>query len=92
MLISLIAPRPVYVTNASEDLWADPVGTFMSVKEAEKVYKLYNLQSSLPDSIPANNMPFTKPPLAYHIRKGIHDMTFYDWAQFIKTADLYFKL
>lgn len=91
MLISLIAPRPVYVTNASEDLWADPVGTFMSVKEAEKVYGLYNLKSDLPESIPSINMPFIKPPLAYHIREGVHDMTFYDWAQFIKTADLYFK-
>jgi len=91
MLIALIAPRPVYVTNASQDLWADPVGTFMAVKEAEKVYGLYKLQSSLPDSIPVINMPFIKPPLAYHIREGKHDMTFYDWAQFIKTADLYFK-
>ncbi|KAA6440812.1 acetylxylan esterase [Dyadobacter flavalbus] len=91
MLVSLIAPRPVYVTNASEDLWADPVGTFKSVKEAEKVYELYNVKSGLPQSIPAINMPFVKPPLAYHIREGKHDMTFYDWAQFIKTADLYFN-
>lgn len=91
MLIALIAPRPVYVTNASQDLWADPVGTFKAVKEAEKVYGLYKLQSSLPDLPPAINTPFIKPPLAYHNREGKHDMTFYDWAQFIKTADLYFK-
>ncbi|WP_229209315.1 dienelactone hydrolase family protein [Dyadobacter sediminis] len=91
MLVSLIAPRPVYVTNASEDLWADPVGTFLSLKEAERVYGLYKLKSALPESIPAINMPFVKPPLAYHIREGVHDMTSYDWAQFIKNADLYFK-
>lgn len=91
MLVALIAPRPVYVTNASQDLWADPAGTFMAVKEAEKVYGLYKLQSGLPDTLPAINTPFIKPPLAYHNREGKHDMTFYDWTQFIKTADLYFK-
>lgn len=92
MLIALIAPRPVYVTNASLDLWADPTGTFMAEKEAEKVYQLYKLQSSLPATPPALNTPFVKPPLAYHNREGKHDLTAYDWAQFVKTADLHFKL
>ena len=91
MLIASIAPRPVYVTNASEDLWADPKGTFLAEKEAEKVYELYKLKSSLPDAPPALNTPSVKPPLAYHIRQGIHDLTAYDWQQFVKMADIYFK-
>ena len=91
MLLALIAPRPLYVTNASLDLWADPKGTFMAEKEAEKVYVLYNLRSHLPDALPPVNTPFEKPPLSYHIREGNHDLTAYDWAQFVKTADLYFK-
>lgn len=91
MLIAAVAPRAVYVTNASEDLWADPKGTFMAEKEAEKIYELYNLKSSLPDAPPPMNTPSLKPPLSYHIRKGIHDLTAYDWEQFVKTADLYFK-
>ena len=91
MLIALVAPRPVYITNASLDLWGDPKGSYLAEKEAEKVYGLYNLKSSLPATQPAINTPFVKPPLAYHNREGIHNLTEYDWAQFVKTADLHFR-
>lgn len=91
MLIALIAPRPVYATNASEDLWADPTGTFLSLKNAEEVYALYGLRSELPASPPALNEPIIRSPLAYHNREGKHDLTVYDWTQFIKFADYHFN-
>lgn len=90
MLISLIAPRPVYATNASEDLWADPKGTFLSLKNAEDVYGLYGLKSKLPEVPPGLNNPVIESPLAYHNREGKHDMTVYDWKQFIRFADYHF--
>jgi len=90
MLISLIAPRPVYATNASEDLWADPKGTFLSLKNAEGVYGLFGLKSTLPEVPPGLNTPLIESPLAYHNREGKHDMTVYDWKQFIKFADFHF--
>jgi len=90
MLISLIAPRPVYATNASEDLWADPKGTFLSLKNAEDVYSLYGLKSKLPEVPPGLNTPVIESPLAYHNREGKHDMTVYDWKQFIRFADFHF--
>jgi len=90
MLISLIAPRPVYATNASEDLWADPKGTFLSLKNAENVYALYGLKSKLPGTSPGLNTPIIESPLAYHNREGKHDLTVYDWKNFIRFADYQF--
>lgn len=90
MLIAMIAPRPVYATNASEDLWADPTGTFLAMKHAEPVYALYKLKSKLPQQPPALDTPINLPPMGYHNRTGKHDLTFYDWAQFVKFANAYY--
>jgi pimeloyl-ACP methyl ester carboxylesterase len=91
MLIALVAPRPLYATNASKDLWADPTGTFLSLKNAEKVYALYGVKSSLPASPPGINQPVLLSPLAYHNREGEHNLTLYDWGNFIKFADYHYK-
>jgi hypothetical protein len=91
MLISLIAPRPVYATNASEDLWADPRGTFLSLKNAEPVFLLYGLKSALPTVPPGIDHPVIQSPIAYHNRAGKHNLTVYDWTNFIKLADHHFK-
>jgi hypothetical protein len=90
MLISLIAPRPVYATNASEDLWADPKGTYLSLKNAEEVYGLYGLKSALSEVQPELNIPIIESPMAYHNREGKHDLTVYDWKQFIRFADYHY--
>jgi hypothetical protein len=87
MLISLMAPRPVYVTNASEDLWADPKGTYLSLLHAQKAYTLYRRHSGLSPEPPAINSPIINSYQGYHIREGIHDLTAYDWKNFILFAN-----
>ncbi|MGN7205167.1 glucuronyl esterase domain-containing protein [Pedobacter sp. SAFR-022] len=91
MLLALIAPRPLYVTNASEDLWADPTGTYLALKHAESAYALYGLSSRLPEQAPAINQPILNTHLAYHNRAGIHDLTIYEWRNFIRFANFHFK-
>lgn len=91
MLMALMAPRPVYVTSASKDLWADPKGSFLSLKNAEKVYALYGITSKLPADPPPVNTPVIYSHLGYHNREGEHNMTVYDWGNFIKFANYHFK-
>ena len=87
MLISLIAPRPLYTTNATKDVWADPKGSYMSVKSAEPVYSLYKKKSALPKSPPKVEVAIIASPLGYHIREGEHDLTKFDWNNFIRFAN-----
>jgi hypothetical protein len=87
-LLSLIAPRPLYVASAEEDLWADPKGEFLSCVAASPVYVLLGEKG-----FPASEMPHVNSPvigtIAYHIRTGGHDIKLYDWQQYLDFADLY---
>ncbi|MFW5760737.1 MAG: acetylxylan esterase, partial [Cyclobacteriaceae bacterium] len=86
MLLALIAPRPLYVASAEEDKWADPKGEFLSAFHASKVYELYGKRGLADDNMPAINQPLQDGSVAYHIRSGGHDVTDYDWEQYLKFA------
>lgn len=91
-LIALIAPRPVYVASATEDQWADPKGEFLSAKYASPVYKLFGYKGL--EGAEMLTEPDTKvwgDVLAYHYRGGVHDVTTWDWKNYIEFADRFLK-
>jgi hypothetical protein len=88
-LIALIAPRPVYVASAQEDLWSDPKGEFLGARNADTVYHLFGKKGIETDEMPAVHQPIMN-TLGYHIRAGKHDVTMYDWDRYMDFADKHF--
>lgn len=91
MLLALMAPRAVYVASAADDSWADPKGQYLSLVASQPVFNLFNYKTNLPDNMPANNEQIIQLPLGFHNRDGAHDMNLFDWRQFVKFANEYFK-
>ncbi|WP_157172412.1 glucuronyl esterase domain-containing protein [Nocardia pneumoniae] len=89
LLLSLVAPRPLYTASANDDRWADPKGEFLSLRSAATTYTLLGT-SALPSDTP---MPPVDQPIgtdtntAYHIRSGKHDVTAYDWQRYLDFLD-----
>lgn len=89
-LIALCAPRPVLLSNATDDLWANPAGQFEMLRAADPVYQLV-----AGDGLGAKAMPdvgrLLPSRLGYYIRPGKHAMTRGDWAVWLDYADRWLR-
>lgn len=93
LLVAAIAPRPVYIASAVEDTWADPKGEFLAAKMADPVYRFLGTNGmggkEAPAEQPKVDQPFKKGRIGYHVRSGKHDVTDFDWNQYLDFADLH---
>ena len=86
MLLALIAPRPLYVASATEDLWADPRGEYLATQAASGVWRLFGHEGLPPGGPPAPDTPVTG-RVGYHLRRGGHDISAWDWERYLDFAD-----
>ena len=91
MLLALIAPRPLYVASAVEDQWADPKGEFLGAVAASEVYRLLGVKGlDVNATMPGVDRPVGDGHVRYHVRTGKHDITAYDWQQYLDFAARHF--
>ena len=89
-LIALVAPRPVFITGGTQDLWSDPIGEFKACAAAGPVYRLLAKQDMGTTNMPAPDQELISGDLAFREHAGGHtDLP--DWPTFLKFADKYFK-
>ena len=85
-LVALCAPRPVLLSAATGDQWANPTGQFEVARAASPVYELLHA-----GGLRATEMPpvgqLVNSRLGYYIREGKHSMTPADWQVFMDFAD-----
>ena len=88
-LIALCAPRPVLLSNATEDTWANPEGQFEILKAADAVYRLAGGEGVASEKMPEVGQLMDS-RLGYYIRPGKHSMAKDDWKIFLDYADKHF--
>lgn len=90
-LLSLIAPRALYVQSSELDDWADPNAEFASAVLASEVYeKVYGISGLIQSGFPAVDSPLHEGNIGYHVRTGGHLLTKYDWEKYMDFADKIF--
>jgi hypothetical protein len=86
-LIALIAPRPVHIGTAQQDLWADPRGELLALRAAAPAYALYGIHTELPDQLPPADAKPIGTALRFHQREGSHDILPSDWQAYLGHPD-----
>jgi len=88
MMMALIAPRPLLIASAVGAKICDPYGEFLGAKAVSPIYRFLGTKGLPITTLPAINHPdFGQ--VGYYIRSGKHDITPYDWEQFINFADMH---
>ncbi len=75
-LLALCTPAAIYLSEAEEDSWADPEGSWAAIKQVAKARAL-----NPPTGIPRS---WSTDTLGFHMRPGGHDVLTQDWRATLK--------
>jgi len=89
-LVALCAPRPVLLSAAQGDQWANPAGQFEVARAADPVYGLLGVKGLGVTEMPPQRQ-LVGGRLGYYLREGNHSMTADDWTVFMNFADAQWK-
>ncbi len=78
-LLALIAPRPLYVTSAAGDLWADPLGEYLGCLAVSEVYELLGKKGVRNEDSIADDCVLHDGDVGYSRRPGNHFFSRMDW-------------
>ena len=90
-LVALCAPRPVLMTNAEDDQWANPPGQFDVLRAAAPAYELYGVDKPVVAATMPEQGKLAAERLGYFIRAGKHAMTPDDWKVYFEFCDRWMK-
>jgi hypothetical protein len=89
-LISLVAPRPIFVTGGTGDQWADPHGEFLACVGAAPVYRLLGAKDMGTTEMPKPDVSLISGDLAFRMHQGPHTDSL-DWPTFLEFAQKHLK-
>lgn len=88
-LLALVAPRAVFVTGGTEDLWPDPVGMFEACVAAGPVHRLLGREDLGTTTMPAPETTAGTDAIGFRLHSGGHtDLP--DWPAFLDFAARHF--
>jgi hypothetical protein len=90
MLMSLIAPRPLFVTGGTGDQWSDPKGEFLAQVATGPVYRLLGARDLGVTTYPPPDTPVVTGDLGFNLHTGPHTATPAEWATFVDFLARYF--
>ena len=90
LLLALAAPRPLYSTTSTEDIYAVPELEFAYLKGADSIYRFLGRLGLNREKLPDPYDPVQDGCIGFHITPGKHGVKPYDWMQAMNFADRIF--
>lgn len=91
VMLSLCAPRPVFIGAGESDTWSDPQGSYLTCQRTSPVYELLGVPGFVSaDPHPRTDRAYTQGHLAYRMHQGDHtDVP--DWSAFMEWAERFLE-